>query len=110
MSQPVRNNGWPDCQSVRRYDVFGGGTFVPRYQTKFHALAFGQGFKTISTNFTIVHEYISPIFTRNEAEAFAFVEPLNGSVVPLGLISSSLITSQSRRSEKWMPDRYWLAL
>ena len=59
--------------------ILGLRAFLPADFGEADGLPFGQGLKALADNRTEMHEQVGTVAALNEAEAFAFVEPLDGS-------------------------------
>jgi hypothetical protein len=65
------------------YHILRLGTLLTLHLGKANALSFFQGLETLTLNRTEMNEQITSVFTLNEAESLAFVEPFNGSLLLL---------------------------
>ena len=61
------------------YHVFGLRAFLAADFRKADGLPFGQSLEALAYNGTEMHEQVDTVGALDEAEAFAFVEPLDGS-------------------------------
>ena len=59
--------------------ILGLRAFLPADFGEADGLPFGQGLKALADNRTEMHEQVGTVAALNEAEAFAFVEPFDGS-------------------------------